>query len=332
MNKLRPTSYDVARLAGVSQSAVSRTFSPGGSASSKVRDKVLAAAEELGFRPNPIAQSLSLGRSKMVGLVITQFTQKNFPVALQSAVEVLGRTSESLLLQITNPESMGDEAIAKMMADRADMIISTTEISPKTAQLCVDENVPLVLINRRVDVSGIDHVASNHRGVMRKLAHRFAAKGAKRLLFLEASHKGWVNDERKTGLIEGCREAGLPDPVIQMSKYSYLGGFETVLEYGKTIGDFDALVSANDPMALGAMDALRLRLGLRIPSDIMVVGHDNSPIGRMFSYNMTTVEQQMEQIFSKAIELGFERLKNRKADDTNLFFESQIISRSSAPL
>ena len=100
MTGKRATSYDVARLAGVSQSAVSRVFSPNGSASKKTRDKVLDAARELGFVPNPIAKSLSLGRSRLAGLVVTQYAQQNYPLALKGAVDMMSETGDALPGQV----------------------------------------------------------------------------------------------------------------------------------------------------------------------------------------------------------------------------------------
>lgn len=328
----RATSYNVARLAGVSQSAVSRTFTPGGSVSAKTREKVLAAANELGFRPNPIAQSLSFGRSKLVGFVITQYAHQSYPVALRSAIEVLADMGETLLLQIVEYGSKGDDAVARLIYNRVDMIITAADLSVDATKACASNNIPLVAINRCLAVPGVDHIHSDNKGIMRDVTSKLIAKGVHRILFIEADTPSWVSEERKVGVVAGCEAHAVPPPKVLKGDFSYQGGVDAILANDLNWSEFDAIVSANDPMALGAMDAIRFRLGMKVPSDLMVVGHDNSPGGGQMSYDLTSVAQQMVPMVEAAIKLGTERLNDAKRDEVKLVFDSKIISRSSAPL
>ena len=211
MREKRATSYDVAKLAGVSQSAVSRTFSPTGSVSRKTREKVLAAAQTLAFAPNPIAQSLSIGRSQLVGLVVTQYAQQTYPIALKSAVDVMAETGDSILLQIVDSSDRGDQAVAQLLSKRVDMIICTAGLTVAAAGQCNDAGVPLVLINRRLEVPGVDHVSSPHATVMEEVVDMIVASGAERTVFLDGLIESWVTAERRRGYIPGVQACRLTD-------------------------------------------------------------------------------------------------------------------------
>jgi len=323
----RATSYDVAKLAGVSQSAVSRVFSPAGSASAKTRKKVLAAADELGFAPNPIAKSLSLGRSRLAGLVVTQYAQQNYPLALRSAVELMTATGDSLLIQIVDPSDMGDAAVAQLLSKRVDIILCAASLSVETAQACHDADVPLVLINRRLDVAGVDHVCSPNAGVMRDVAKLLRESGAQQTVFLGGGEGNWISTERRRGYLEACGEFGLPLPILVEGRFTYDAGTEAITSLGPSLREIDAVVAANDPMALGAIDVLRNEFGLAVPDDVQVVGHDDIEAARYQSYRLTSVKQDMRTILSKAVDLAYSRLDDRDRPDAEVVVQSTLIRR-----
>ncbi len=332
MQSGRATSYDVARLAGVSQSAVSRTFSPNGSVSKKTREKVLAAAAQLNFAPNAVAQSLSLGRSKLVGLVVTQYSHLNYPVALKSAVDILAGTGDSVLLQIVDAADRGDNAVDRLLQFRVDMIISTASLTEGAATACREAGVPLALINRRLDLPGIDHVSSNHAEMMRRLALQLKATGVRGTVFLDGPEMSWVSAERRRGFLLGCDEAGLPEPNVVPGEFLYQGGYDAIRELGAGLLDADAVVSANDPMAIGAIDALRFEFGMQLPDDIQVVGHDDTPTAGHRAYRLTTVRQQMDVMLERAIELAYARLDDLGRPEADLVLDSRLVVRESSRL
>ncbi|MCR9137633.1 MAG: LacI family transcriptional regulator [Alphaproteobacteria bacterium] len=329
MRGKRATSYDVAKLAGVSQSAVSRTFSPNKSASKKTRAKVLAAAQELGFVPDPIAKSLSLGRSRLAGLVVTQYAQQNYPVALKSAVDVMTETGDSILLQIVDATDDGDTAIARLLRRRVDVILCAAGVSEAAARTCAEASVPLVLINRRLNFAGVDQVGSNHAMVMRGVAQHLKDTGTRRTVFLDAGEGNWVAAERRRGYVAACAHVGLPEPDILVGDFDYEGGFKAVAQMGDAARNFDAFVAANDPMAIGAIDALTLELGLSIPADVQVIGHDDTAMARLRGYRLTSIRQDMRTILSKAIEMAYGRLEEPQREDADLLIDSTFVPRGS---
>ena len=328
MTGKRATSYDVARLAGVSQSAVSRVFSPNGSASKKTRDKVLDAARELGFVPNPIAKSLSLGRSRLAGLVVTQYAQQNYPLALKGAVDMMSETGDALLIQIVDPTDMGDAAVHQLLKKRVDMILCAASISPEAAVNCTEAGVPLVMINRQTECLGVDTVCSPNDGVMRDIVALLRTTGVHTTVFLGGDGNNWVSAERRRGFVSACEAYGLSDPVVIENAFTYDGGQSAIRALGSSVKDMDAVVAANDAMAIGAMDVLRLELGLKVPNDIQVVGHDDTEAGRFLSYQLTTVRQNMLGMFSKAIELAVSRRNEFRRADAAIVIENELVERA----
>ncbi len=327
MREKRATSYDVAKLAGVSQSAVSRTFSPTGSVSRKTREKVLAAAQTLAFAPNPIAQSLSIGRSQLVGLVVTQYAQQTYPIALKSAVDVMAETSDSILLQIVDSSDRGDQAIAQLLSKRVDMIICTAGLTVAAAEQCNDAGVPLVLINRRLKVPGVDHVSSPHAAVMEEVVDMIVASGAEHTVFLDGLKESWVTAERRRGYIQACKRAGLPTPKIVPGCFDYDGGFRAVMQMSEQLSDIDAIVSANDHMAIGAIDALVYEFGLSIPEDLQIVGHDDTLTASLRPYQLTSIKQDMRRMLLQAIELAYARLKEPTRPEEDLVVNNTLVHR-----
>lgn len=325
----RATSYDVAKLAGVSQSAVSRVFSPNGSASKKTRDKVMAVARELDFTPNPMAKSLSLGLSRLAGLVVTQYAQQNYPIALKSAVDVMTETGDSLLIQIVDASDAGDSAIHRLLQKHVDFIICAASLSQAAIISCTDAGVPLVMINRPSEQRGIDTVSSPNAAIMHDVAKMLALSGARTTVFLGGGDGNWVSSERQRGFVVGCEKAGLPSPILLHNEFNYDGGMAATRAIANRIHDIDAIVAANDMMAIGAIDVLRLEYGLKIPEDIQVVGNDDTQVGQFRSFQLTTIAQDMGAMFSKAIELATSRSQKLQREDAQIIIENKLIKRAS---
>ncbi len=329
MSEKRPTSYDVAKLAGVSQSAVSRVFSPSGSASQKTRDKVLAAAEELGFTPNPLAKSLSLGRTQLAGLVVTQYAQQNYPLALKSAVDVITETGDSLLIQLVDSSDMGDHAVSRLLARHVDFILCAASLNRDAAQSCTNGGVPLVMINREPPCSGVDCVSSPNAEIMQDITKLLMSNGARKPAFIGGGDNNWISCERRRGFISACRTIGIEEPIILEDDFNYDGGQTAARRLDVRRRGIDAIVAANDPMAIGAMDVLRSELGLRVPQDVQVVGHDDIEAARFQPYRLTTVRQDMRTIFDNAIDLAFARRKKPQGKARRITIMNTLVERNS---
>jgi DNA-binding LacI/PurR family transcriptional regulator len=171
MAKRSVTSADVARLARVSQSAVSRSFSPGASVSEDMRRRVLAAAERLGYRPNAIARAMISGRSRLIALLAAYLDNHFYPVLLEQLARALQARGYQMLLFMTDPGDQ-DIVVQKMLQYQVDgIVMASATLSPGLADECAKTGTPVVLLNRYVPALAASSVTSDNIEGGRLLAH-----------------------------------------------------------------------------------------------------------------------------------------------------------------
>ena len=330
MSQRNATSYDVARLAGVSQSAVSRVFSKDGSASEAMRSKILAAAEALNYQPNRIARSLSFGRTGLVGMIVTEFTQQNYPAAVKSITDVLRDTGGSVLLQVIEGDRASRDTMRQLLAYRVDLVLCAATLTERDARLCTDEQIPLVMINQRLDLPGVDQVLSDHHEASKRIAIGLASAGVRNCAYIAGTLESQVSLMRHRGFLDGCRIAELPEPSLAHGYFTYEGGHQAALEL--TNGGFhpDAIISASDPMAIGAIDALVHERPLRIPDDLMIVGYNDIKMASLKAYQLTSIRQPMEDMLQQAVELALMRSEVPERPSSSIVLPSTLVMRRTA--
>jgi len=159
----RSTSIDVAELAGVSQSTVSRTFTLGASVSEKARQKVLTAAAELGYQPNAIARSLSKQHTNIVGIIMGRITSPFHPYVLEKFIKEFQSVGKQALLFSTPPESDIDDLLELVLQYQVDaLIVTSATISPKMADACDRNGTTVVLFNRYVLGANVNAICSDN--------------------------------------------------------------------------------------------------------------------------------------------------------------------------
>ena len=326
----RVTSYDVADLAGTSQSAVSRAFSVDGSVSPGTRERILVAAERLGYRPNAIARSLGRGRSGLLGVVVNQHPEQGHANALSGVTEMLRGSGGGVLLQVVDADALADDSVTALLDYRVEAIVCSSVVSASAAERCADAGVALCLVNRCVDSARVDEVLSDNAGSSAAIARGLASAGRSRTAFLYGPPTGFVGRLRFEGFAAGCAEAGLGPPAKVHCDFTYRGGHDATLALLAERPDVDAVAAATDGMALGAMDALRHGLGRRVPDDVMVVGHDDEAVSGQLAYRLTTVRQPMGAMLERAVELARERAEAPGLPGRRLVMDSAIVLRDSA--
>ena len=179
----RVTSYDVAREAGVSQSAVSRVFRPGFSVSKKTREKVIATANEMGYRPNAIARMLITKQSGMVAVIISSRANVNYPEVLSQLNNQLANKGKRVLLFTLDDVSGLDELLNNIWTFQVDGVIAlAAHFEHNSLEQFAQHQIPVVLYNRNVPNSNANTVCCNHE------------KGIKQLIDLleESGHKSYL--------------------------------------------------------------------------------------------------------------------------------------------
>lgn len=328
------TSFDVARLAQVSQSAVSRTFTPGTSISEATRVKVLEAARKLGYRPNAHARSLITGRSRIIGVVLSYLENLWYPGALEQLSKQLQQDGHHVLLFITDMRN-ADDLVAEILQYHVDgIVLAATTLSSSVAQRCADASIPVVLFNR-VMTSGsagaVSSVRSDNTAGGRAAAQVLVAGGHKRIAYVAGQEESSTNLERERGFREGLAAAGQRIYARAIGNYDFETACQATRElFGAGAERPDAVFVASDHMAIAVMDTLRHELGLRVPHDVSVVGFDNVPQAAWLSYQLTTVEQPVGPMIEATVKLLHDYLRAGSVPPSqNVIVPGHLIVRAS---
>ncbi len=326
----RATSYDVARLAGVSQSAVSRAFNAGASVSPTMRARVLAAAQQLGFTPNLLARGLIKQRSNIVALIVTELTTRVTPHILYRFGVELQRAGLHLLLFTVEGESPDDAVMAQLLDYPLDGVVSCTTLGTEHLQRLRSRGVPVVLFNRVSPSRAVASVRCDHVRTAAQLARKLHTAGHRRFAFVSGPGDAPVSRERERGFTSALRRLGIDRIDRVGGDYSYASGRSAGRSLAGQKNRPDAVFCANDTMALGVLDALRIDAGLRVPQDVSVVGFDDVPEAGQGAYDLTTVRPPLDAMVARAIALLRDGPANRGASAQTVLLAGEIVLRASA--
>jgi DNA-binding LacI/PurR family transcriptional regulator len=327
--KRRATSYDVARLAGVSQSAVSRSFKPGASIAPETRDRVMAAATRLGYQPDAIARGLITKRSGIVAILISNLTNLYYPEVLaELSQELSARDIRVLLFSLAN-ESEVDRVLDQIWRYRVDGVISAARLTDAQIRQFGERGVPLVLYNRAAEAVPCASVSCDSAGGERELVTRLLDTGHARFAILAGPEDSTVGEERVAAARALLERAGHSDIPLARGSYSYESGEACMRELLRQGDAPDAVICANDVMAIGAMDAARAH-DLRVPEQISIVGFDGVAPARWASYRLTTIRQPVRRMTRAAIAMLAERIDNPDLIAERRVFSGELILGASA--
>ena len=326
---VRATSYDVARLAGVSQSAVSRVFRDGGSVSPATRAKVERAAADLGYAPSQIARSLITQRSRLVGVVMTELTARNYPELLHLLGQEIQNTGNRMLLCAVADDAGGAAAAADLLAFHVDGVVSSASLPRRTLEACARQAVPVVLYNRRPESSLVSAVACDHGAAMEALAGHLAAGGLGTSAFVAGPRGAPVSTDRLATLREALGRRGHAFGAVHHCDYSYAGGRALAAAEWAGGAHPATVVCANDAMALGVLDALRFDLGLRVPRDVAVAGFDDVPQASWPTYGLTTLRQPVRRLTRTALRLLAEQMAGVETGGERRLLPAELRMRAS---
>ncbi|WP_342629283.1 LacI family DNA-binding transcriptional regulator [Nguyenibacter vanlangensis] len=297
------SSTDVARLAGVSQSAVSRTFSAAGGVSAPTRARVLEAAAALGYRPNRIPAIMQSGRSHMVGVVVGGLDNPFYAAVLDHFAVALRALGLQVLLVRVDDALALDGALEQLAGYRVDAAVTALAVGSRAAAEALSAlRVPTVCFNSRLTGPWISTVRSNNRAAGRQAAALLAARGVRAAGWLAGPRESAAARERGRGFAEGVAARGLAPPVAIAGDDSHAGGYDAMRRLLRARQPPEGLFCGNDLMACGAIDALR-DAGLSVPGDVLVIGYDNIPQAGWRAYDLTSFDQQVERMAGAALEM-----------------------------
>jgi DNA-binding LacI/PurR family transcriptional regulator len=305
------TSYDVAREAGVSQSAVSRVFRPGLSVSQKTRDKVMTTANSMGYRPNAIARMLITKQSGMVAVIVSSRANVNYPEVLSQVSKQLAAQHKRVLLFTLDDADGLDELFEQISTFQVDGVIALAAHfeSHRLAQF-EKHDIPVVLYNRNVPNTMANTVCCNHELGIKQLITELEKNNPKKYLVLSGPKNSDVANERREIAVNLLKQLAVDDVSILYGDYTYQSGRNCLAEWLQSNPAPDAIICSNDTMAIGVIDEARENHGIHIPNDISVVGFDGITSSAWQSYQITTIKQPVEQLVKAAVGMLLERIEN----------------------
>ncbi len=318
----------VALKAGVSTSAVSRTFTQGASVSSKTRAKVEAAAQALGYAPNALASSLTTGRTKLIGLIANNFHN---PLILEVFdLFTRGLQNRGLRPLLVNMSEANDPAAALKMLRQysVDGVIVASSTIPSSFWLTFKHaNLPVVHAFGRemqvpdVHVVGIDNIACG-----RMAAEAVLARGYRRVGFLGGPQNASSTQDRAAGFVQALRAR--PEVEVSLSYASAYTFDAGRAEMQRLLASTPAEVyfCGDDLLAIGALSAIE-GAGLSVPQDIGLIGLNDMEMSRWQNIGLTTIRQPIAEIIDAAIELVMSTIQSPDGRPETRIFPCKLIER-----
>ena len=331
MAERKVTSLDVAAKAGVSQSAVSRVFTPGASVSARMAERVRKAAEELGYRPNVLARSLITGQSRIIGLVVAYLDNQFYPDALERLSNALqARGYHILIFMAEGTGPAADDVIQDLLDYQVDGIVTASVgMSDTIAARCETAGIPVVMFNRGQDDPRLSQVTSANRAGAAKIAEFLVVGGHERIAHVSGWRGSSTGRDRAEGFAEALERLGRPPAAMLPGDYQREVAAEATRELMADVRP-DAIFAGNDHMAFAVMDVLRHELGLSVPGDVSVVGYDDVPLAAWPTYALTTLRQSSGMMVAATVDLLMERIEARDTAPRKVELAGPLIVRSSA--
>jgi len=304
------SALEVARHAGVSRSAVSRAFTPGASIARETRDKVMRAAEELGYHVNDLARGLIARRSRLVGLVVTR-PELGFRSHLVASLTraLIRRGSVPTVINTGRTEAELLAAQKTLIGYRSEATIVLSGSPPASfVALARRTGQPVVVIGR--SEPGLDHVHIDNAAAAAEAAALFAARGMTRVGLASSGSGTPIVHEREEAFIAAAGRLGLRVATARGADSDYAGGGEAAAGLLGAVDRPQGIFCVNDLVAFGVLDAARHGFGLAVPADLSVIGFDDLPEAAWQAYRLTTFRQDPEEMAAAAIAL----LDAREAD------------------
>jgi DNA-binding LacI/PurR family transcriptional regulator len=324
----RPTARAVARLAGVSLSAVSRTFTQGASVSPKTREKVLAATRSLGYEPNALARSLITKRTEMIGLICNNFDNPLFMEIFDLFTRRLQQYGRRPLLANLSGGIRTDGALEMLLKYRVDgVIVASSTLPPSFTIACAEAGMPVVGAFGRpgsagpVTVVGADNVQGG-----RLAGDVLRGRGYRNVAFLGGPQTATTTEDRIRGFRDSLALDGLePCAIVYGHSYCHEAGL-TLMQQLLRNGGIDAVFCGDDVLAMGAIDACR-QAGASVPGDIGVLGFNDMAMAAWPGYNLTTIHQPVAEIIGAAVELVLSAVDHGDDGAEARTFECHVVER-----
>lgn len=306
------TMLDVSRQAGVSKATVSRVLNNTGQVKESTRVAVFKAVEELGYRPNLLAQALANQTSNTIGLVISNFDGPYFGRLLRQAAQLIEASGKHMIVTDGHDTPEGElEAVRLLIDRRCDAIILYTRFMEEPALMqLISQHPALMVINRDLPQARERCVVFEQQQAACEVVNYLIARGHQYIACITAPINTPTGQSRLAGYREALEQNNIVyrDDFIAFSDSSIAGGYHACRELLEKNPSFTALFACNDDMAIGALRALH-QAGKRVPDDVSLFGFDDEPSAEYLQPSLSTVYLPIDKMISTAIQQAL-RLSN----------------------
>lgn len=327
------TIRDVASAAGVSFKTVSNVVNDFPHVAPATRARVLAAIEELGYRPNQAARHLRHGTSGFLGLVLPEIVNPYF----STLASLIGQEAKQQGWTVVVEESgtkaeQEQQAVHDLSSRLVDGVIFSPTSTPREAILDRIGDIPLVLLGEWVEQAGTDHVAIDNVLAARQLTEHLLATGARRIATIGYREGGvGAGGLRWLGHMQALMAADVPaDPALAAPTPApgRAGGYEAMADLLRRAPDIDGVLAMNDVLALGALRALH-DAGVSVPHQVVVAGFDDIEDAGFSHPRLTSVAPDVRALARESVEAVLRRVRGSDAEPRDVTIPFTIVARES---
>ncbi|TCC22732.1 LacI family DNA-binding transcriptional regulator [Kribbella speibonae] len=326
----RPTIAGVARAAGVSVASVSRVLN-GLPATEEMVERVQRAVDELGYVPDARARSLKVGRTFQLTLAVADVGNPVYVTMMRAVEEVVSAAGYRLVVTTTGPDVVDEVALVRGMArGYADgLLISPLRVDEDLVKSIRECEVPVVVAGNVPAKAGVDTVRANSPKGMLLAVDHLVAKDRRRIAFLNGPADTVPGAARAKGFAEALKAHNLePAAVAEATDFTFTAGRAAAPDL--PAGGFDAVICANDLLAVGVMHELAAA-GLEVPADVAVVGMDDSELAEQSFPPLTSVNLGSAERGRRAAELLLARIEDNERAPRRIVVQPSLSIRRSTP-
>lgn len=295
---------DVARLAGVSRSAVSRTFTDGASVSEETRAKVLAAAEKLQYHVNFLARGLSKQESRPVCILVSNLHKPYHAQLLDHLTMALQKAGRiSIIINVGDDPAAASAALEQTLNYRAAATVVLSGAPPaRMVRACVDLGQRVILVNRADDLPDVFHIAIDYEAAMQNAVQMFLRAGCRKIALVSRASRTPSLQAREDLFAHFLRAEGIEPQIWRGASTTYQTGREAMRALLVGLSPPDGVFFINDLMACGGIDTARHEFGLTLPRDLCILGFDDIAQAAWAGYDLTTFAQPYAEIARAVVE------------------------------
>lgn len=298
--------------------------------SQKTKDKVLKAAEELGYKPNAIARMLINQSSGMIAVIISSRANVNFPEVLAQLNKHIAEQNKRVLLFTLDEAEQLENVIEQILAYQVDGVVAlTAHFELSSVEQFAKHNIPVVLYNRELADHSVSSVCCNHDQGLKMLVDMLVNNQHESFLIIAGPKDSDVAAARLAGAQKALALHGISNTPVIYGDYGYQSARDALQHYSAKNALPTAIICANDSMAIGAIDEIREKHQLQVPEDISVVGFDGISASSWHSYQLTTVSQPTFYMTKAAVETLINLIESPENPPETRYWPGKLIEGNS---